>query len=162
MTRGSGRYFSEKTICKKINSLSDSGLDKFRNSLMFCFLTATIKHLEFTTAVSFSCSFSESLLLHALQYLEPSITPKQVKQTYNYLLNVLLNYSSDCSVSVLQNNWRNNSLQQEIHVIQTKDFNLFSSCLLTSLEIWTSDPQTADVQVRGEDSCALSIFKLKP
>lgn len=103
MTRGSGRYFSDKTICKKINSLSDSGLDKFHNSLMFCFLTATIKHFEFTTAVSFSCSFSQCLPLDALQYLEPSIMPKQVKQTYNYLPNVLLNYSSDCSVSVLLN-----------------------------------------------------------
>lgn len=37
-----------------------------------------------------------------------------------------------------------------------------SFCLLTSLEIWTSDPQTEDIQVRGEDSCALPVFKLKP
>lgn len=55
--------------------------------------------------------------------------PKQVKQTYNYLPNALLNYSSDCSVSVLQNGQITEGipvlccvLQQEIYVIQTKGF----------------------------------------
>lgn len=73
--------------------------------------------------------------------------PKQVKQTYNYLPNVLLNYSSDCSVSVLQNTGQITEEYQfsvvfynrKFMLYRPKDFNLFfflmPFCLLTTLEI---------------------------
>lgn len=60
--------------------------------------------------------------------------PKQVKQTYNYLPNVLLNYSPDFSVSVLQNTGGNLKEYQfsvmfynsKFMLYRPKDFNLFS------------------------------------